>query len=285
MNYTKQHTWLLLLLLYHDGVGGRRYHLLVSGHRQCHEFVSDPYPGEIPTGSFAIRGGYVEEVRHTDVGMVFDRGASVGEWLAHDGSRPTALDGSYVPMLAYGSNACPGRLVEKFGAQFHVEESELDRIVALAVTVAAVARAWTCRLTQHGILPVTLAPSVGRELDCHVLLLPRRLVPLMDASEGRGGRFYSVTRLTTTNVTLPGGGIWHAPITYLGKSSRAPLVVDGAVQFFDEVGSDAAQAAIAEGRGTCGERFLLPHEDIDDETPLIDIVDAQRRDQPVFELL
>lgn len=176
------------------------------------------------------------------------------------------------------------RLVEKFGAQFHLEESELDRIVALAVTVAAVARAWTCQLTQRRILPVTLALSVGRGLDCHVVLLPRRLVPLMDISEGRGKGFYSATRLTTTNVSLPGGGIWHAPITYLGKSSRAPLVVDGVVQFFDEVGSDAAQASIAGGRGTCGERFLLPHEDIDSQTPLIDIVDPLGTDQPVFEL-
>ncbi len=249
--------------------------------RHVSEYSPLTYPGEIPRGSFAIRRGYVEPIRSTADGMAFADGQQVGPWLVGDGL--AELADLYVPMLAYGSNACPGRLVEKFARSFPVG-SELDRIVAVGATVIGAQRAWVCSHTDRGVLPVTIAAAPDRELECHVLLLPARLIPKMDRSEGRATGHYAAVRLTGTEARLDGGQIWRQPLSYLGCATRAPLVIDEQVQFFDDLPLAAAELALTRYVGGRETEHLLAHEEIETDVALIDIVDRVGLDRPVFDL-
>ena len=71
------------------------------------DYPADPYPGARPGVSFVAldRRAWVVSPAET-TGWRVD-GTSLDEWLAGHGALPVA---NRVPVLAYGSNACPGKL-------------------------------------------------------------------------------------------------------------------------------------------------------------------------------
>lgn len=84
--------------------------------------------------------------------------------------------------VAYGSNACPDRLVDK-GLDLH-------GAVLLPATVPGYVRAWEARrTTSTGAVPLTLQRADAGFLDAWVLgLLPEDMAGL-DATEGRGSNY------------------------------------------------------------------------------------------------
>lgn len=218
--------------------------------RVAESYPTAPYPGEIPPGAFMIRHGKVHLV-------------SIA------GSTGKALDGlaldAMVPLLTYGSNACPGRLFEKFvttGAQ-----NELDGILVLPAHLHGAQTAWACKINSRNAVPRTLVAG-GSVPKAHVLLLPRELVPRMDASEGRGRYFYDAVELTDATAEIENGGQWRSPVTYLGVGHRGPLVVDSAVFTCDETTEADARQQILDGRAACSDDALPPHRVIPAATSL-----------------
>lgn len=61
-------------------------------------------------------------------------------------------------LLAYGSNACPGRLAEKFAVGGDV--TSIDGIVLIGVEMYGVARAWARKVNSRRVVPATLARDV-----------------------------------------------------------------------------------------------------------------------------
>ncbi len=147
--------------------------------RAATSYRADPYPGEVPSGSFVLEAGRVRALERDSHGYVLDSGQALTRWLAT--RRPL------VPLLSYGSNSCPGRLVEKFGP--HV-----DGVVALSGELVGAARVWSRQPSSRGSVPMTLAHAPQVSEPAHLLLLPERHLTEMDRSEGRGGPFYSLVR-------------------------------------------------------------------------------------------
>lgn len=80
-------------------------------------------------------------------------------------------------VLAYGSNASPGRLVAK-GLDLH-------GVLLLPARALDVVPAFEQRRTSYGSVPLTLVPSPGAVTDTWALGLPPRSATLLDRSEGR----------------------------------------------------------------------------------------------------
>lgn len=124
-----------------------------------------------------------------------DRPVIVWRGRAHDldPHRPlpgaTALDAPVLRVgverryvLAYGSNACVDRLLDK----------GLDRrgILVLPAVVSGWARAWEARRsTSTGAVPLTLVRAEERRLDAHVLGVHPDDLDELDASEFRGRNY------------------------------------------------------------------------------------------------
>jgi hypothetical protein len=234
----------------------------------------------VPAYPFAISQGWVCEI--DPLTNVASEVGSIADWLS-DGD--ISIGSPYVPILAYGSNACPGRLVQKltgrvFGA------AGLDRIVVFPVTMCGAARAWASRITKAGVLPFTvIADSKARE-SAHVIVLPSAFVPSMDQSEGRGGPVYSAVRLDHVTVELPGVyGTWHTPLTYLGHGRRAPLVWNDVAQTPSNLSRRDAEALVR-SMGARGNDALLPaHRVIPDEVAIASVVERNGSEKPIMDYL
>lgn len=127
--------------------------------------VFDPatYPGWRPDGPVAILGSRVVPIEEDDVAL---------------------LDGDWRWSVAFGSNACPDRLIDKEVAQYGA--------MLLPARVTGWRVAWEARRSpMTGAVPVTLVPVEGHELDTWVLGIHPDGVEAMDYSEGRAvGRYH-----------------------------------------------------------------------------------------------
>jgi gamma-glutamylcyclotransferase (GGCT)/AIG2-like uncharacterized protein YtfP len=94
---------------------------------------------------------------------------------------PVLLTSDRCWVLAYGSNACPDRLVDK----------GLDEHGALLLPAVASgwAAAWEARRSSTGAVPLTLVPAPSNRLETWVLGLHPDDLQRLDASEGRGSRY------------------------------------------------------------------------------------------------
>lgn len=239
----------------------------------CSRFAAAPYPGEIPEGPYAVHAGNVHRI---DVGADAAEGlGSLRAWLF-------AGDAGYVPTLAYGSNACPGRLAEKFASLGH---ELFDRIVAIPVRVTGVRRAWSASRTRAGILPYTLAQAPASDsMGAHLVMIPAALVPTMDRTEGRGA-LYAAARLTDATVELPDRTLWTRPLTYLGRGRRGPLTYDGRV--LTPKDCDAVTAGqVSDASDARGADDQLPrYEEVPADAHLLEHVDPGKTDAAVFQYL
>ncbi len=114
----------------------------------------------------------------------------------------SALNDRYAVLVA-GSNGCPGRLSEKFGAVPNT------CIVVLAGRISGVDSVYTSTLTENGILPATVIRAPDTDLQTHVTLLSQQQLEIMNISEDLEN-MYSLVRLDTTFRNNSGIGPTYA---------------------------------------------------------------------------
>lgn len=169
---------------------------------------------------------------HAAAGWTVD-GDDLDGWLADRGAAPLA---ARVPVLAFGSNRCPGKLTwlrEHLGLA--------GPVVVLRARVEGLAAVWAAGLrARDGARPATLAVAPGAVETHAVWMATPDQVAVLDRCEGRGER-YDLVRLRAAGdgaarsptrdvrvVTEDGArldGVW----TYWAADPvRAPLLVDGA---------------------------------------------------------
>lgn len=149
------------------------------------EYPALPYPGARPTFSYVLdRDRVYPIVRCSDGPWVFpiDR-TSVSRWLVARGVLPIE---DRTPLLCYGSNACPGKLLDmrrRFGLPGPVVMTQCTVLGAAAVL---------CDGTRSdGAVPATLAPFPGSEKHFVWWVAPGQW-PSLDACEGRRAGYYDM---------------------------------------------------------------------------------------------
>lgn len=190
------------------------------------DYPADPYPGARPGVSFVELAGRGWVVNTGETGWAVD-GTSLDGWLAGHGALPVA---KRVPVLAYGSNACPGKLDwlrEAMGLRGPVVVLEADVQDASAV--------WSVgRRVRDGQRPAVLVAAPGVTERHAVWLATPDQIEVLDRVEGRGQRHQLAW--VHTAVTLAGGRLLDRVLAYLAlpttpdlppRLNRSPLLVDG----------------------------------------------------------
>ncbi|MFC7535169.1 hypothetical protein [Actinoplanes sp. GCM10030250] len=137
-------------------------------------------------------------------------------WLAGQGASRVA---DRVPLLSYGSNACPGKVI--------MNGTPLP-VVNLACEMAGLASVWCTGLTRAGRLPATLAAVPEHSETAVVTLADAAELARLDVVEGRTTGWYALQILHTGRVTLENGARVPRPAAYVGaRPERHPALVDG----------------------------------------------------------
>ncbi len=166
------------------------------------------YPGARPAGSYLYAAGRVHPFRPGEGGA-----SEVEHALADRGAAPGA---GRIAVLAVGSNACPGRLLEKFGI------GPRAAVPVVAGRIPGVASVYMPRLSAYAALPATAWPVPGGESRLWVTLLDPDQLSVMDASEGVG-ESYKLTALPGS--FRPEGGGRIGPV--YAYASGSALAIDG----------------------------------------------------------
>jgi len=167
------------------------------------DYPALPYPGRRPSGSWWLSAdGKVRALEYSGGDEVRD--------LAAGGTK--SLSGR-VLILAFGSNACPQKLAERYPG---------DDVFALSAEVEDWAAVWCAARRQSGDVVCTLAPLPGaRERHAVLAVTPEQLSP-MDDWEGHPSR-YRRERFTG-RVTLEDGSS-PAVDVYLGTPEWRPVLL------------------------------------------------------------
>lgn len=215
-------------------------------------FPAAPYPGSRPGASFvhdgAGSGGLSVPL---DADPSAPSGWRIGDRclddrLAEWGAAPLA---GRVPVLAYGSNACPSKI-----SWMRVERGLTGPVVVLRVRVEGLSAVWAAGLrVVDDQRPATLAAVPGAVEEHAVWLAEPGQFAALDAVEGRhtDPPRYRQARVATGRVTLvDGDGVIDRPYAYVApagppgdeRTDRRPLLVDGAPVPCASLGQDAARA-------------------------------------------
>jgi hypothetical protein len=156
------------------------------------------YPGHRPATSFLYLGGRIAPVRESPSrpGLLINECAgekSVDEFLAAHDLVPLC---QRYAVLAVGSNACPGRLEEKFIDKDH------DAIIVIKGWIADVDSIYSACLTDYGGLPATITEAPGTEIAIWLTLLTHAQLTIMNASEGLGDDYSLVSVASPVRVGL-----------------------------------------------------------------------------------
>lgn len=122
--------------------------------RPASEWREAPYPGERPATSF-IQVDDVVLMLQEDLTGATVGGTDLDAWLLGRGEQPMA---DRTPVLSYGSNACPSKLV-RMRDQYRLTGS----VVMTACTVEGWAAAWCDGYRRDGVVPATLVEAPGIE--------------------------------------------------------------------------------------------------------------------------
>jgi gamma-glutamylcyclotransferase (GGCT)/AIG2-like uncharacterized protein YtfP len=183
-----------------------------------------PYPGARPDMSFVSVDGMGSGLRPdstTPSGWrVEPTGVDLDEWLARWNAPPLA---DRVPVLAYGSNACPSKI-----SWLRDELGLAGPAVVLTAQCDGLAAAWTTGLrVRDGQRPATLVRADGVVEQHAVWLATSEQVRVLDICEGRG-RNYRLVRVHTGRVVLADESVVDGVLAYTAASAaRAPLLVEG----------------------------------------------------------
>jgi gamma-glutamylcyclotransferase (GGCT)/AIG2-like uncharacterized protein YtfP len=183
------------------------------------DYPAVPYPGRRPPGSFVHDDATGWTLTPTAGGwQVGDE--DLDDWLAERGAEP--LRGR-VPVLCYGSNACPSKLT-----WLRTALGLTGPAVLLRARCTGLAAVWASGLrVVDDQRPATLAALPGNTEDHAVWLATPGQVAVLDRCEGRGER-YRLARVDTGEVRLANGAVVDGPLAYTAAAPRRmPLLVDG----------------------------------------------------------
>ncbi|WP_020670059.1 hypothetical protein [Amycolatopsis nigrescens] len=149
--------------------------------------------------------------------------------MHHDGAGyplETAPEGwrtERIPVLAYGSNACPSKITwlrETLGLT--------GPVVVLSAECTGLAAVWAAGLrVRDGQRPATLAAAPGVTERHAVWFATPEQLRVLDRCEGRGDRYHLAT-VHTGQVTIEDGTVLPSVLAYAGaRSIRMPLLVNG----------------------------------------------------------
>lgn len=187
------------------------------------EFPADPYPGGRPAWSYAHTAATSWPLLPTESTRWSWRladGADLDQWLAERNAPPLA---TRIPVLAYGSNACPSKI-----SWLRAVHGLDGPVVVLRARCSGLAAVWAAGLRQRdGQRPATLVAHAGAVETHAVWLATRDQIRALDRCESRGRR-YRLARLGTGRVETEDGTAIDGVLAYLGHAEvRAPLLVDG----------------------------------------------------------
>ena len=116
--------------------------------------------------------------------LTYPYGAPERSYLFADGAAHPYFPGQAreegrIPVIGYGSNRSPERLVQKYGEPGHRIPVETAWLEGYDVVYAA-------RLSGYGAVPATIAPCPGCRLPVKLTWLSLHQLPAMHASEGVG---------------------------------------------------------------------------------------------------
>lgn len=195
----------------------------IVGGVAAKDFATEPYPGVRPSGSFVIdrdeRCWPVRVDESQPSGWAVDTeevSICLDAWLVGLGATPMA---GRVPLLGYGSNACPGKVL--------LNETPLPS-VHLACTMFDLASVWCTGKTGRGNRPVTLAVVAGHQESAAIMMCDEAELGVLDGVEGRRGKYYELFVLKQGRVVLENGARVLNPAAYVGgRPGRWPLLVGG----------------------------------------------------------
>jgi len=224
------------------------------------DYPALPYPGARPPCSFAhVDGtGYpiVPDPAALSGWRLGDQdldGQDLDDWLAERGAAPLA---GRVPLLCYGSNACPAKLT-----WLRTALGLTGPAVLLRARCTGLAAVWAAGLrVVDDQRPATLAALPGEETHAVWLATPAQF-DVLDRCEGRGDR-YRLAHVTTGEVRLEDGTLVERPLVYAatehgaGRMNRRPLLVGGHPVRCAEVPQAAAAALSGEPAASDGLALL-----------------------------
>lgn len=243
----------------------------------CADFASDPYPGQRPEVSFVeldgaawVTSGSADNRSGWAVHLSPDRLLDLDEWLASRGAPKLE---ARLPLLAYGSNASPGKIEWLRGQGLR------GPCVVMEADVEGVAAVWAAGLRMRDDQrPAILAAADGIERHCiwWVTAEQRRI---FDKIEGRGERYrLGWVRVSTTIhgwTRLKWVLAYVARPEVLGQNvnirlNRSPLLVDGRPVRV----TDMSQAQVRTLAGEIGDSDWLCVVEVAGEPSWGDIEDA-----------
>jgi gamma-glutamylcyclotransferase (GGCT)/AIG2-like uncharacterized protein YtfP len=188
------------------------------------EFPAAPYPGARPDVSFAHVDGVgapLRPDRHSPAGWRVDHtGEDLDEWLA---ARDAAPMSKRVPVLAYGSNACPSKIT------WLRESLRLaGPVVVLRARCEGLAAVWAAGLrVVDDQRPATLMAAKDVVEDHAIWMAALDQVRVLDVCEGRGRR-YRLAKVRSGRVVLDDGAVVDRVLAYVAEDRvRQPILVRG----------------------------------------------------------
>jgi gamma-glutamylcyclotransferase (GGCT)/AIG2-like uncharacterized protein YtfP len=226
------------------------------------DYPALPYPGARPTCSFVhVDGtGYPLRPDHTALSgwRLADSGHNLDAWLADRGAKRLA---GRIPLLCYGSNACPSKLTWLRDAL-----GLTGPAVLLRARCTGLAAVWAAGLrVVDDQRPATLAALPGAEEWHAIWLATPEQIGVLDRCEGRGTR-YRLAHVDTGEVRLEDGTLLERPLAYVAAKPgadarlvRYPLLAGGRPVRCAEMGQAEAAALAGEPADSDGLALAVVH--------------------------
>lgn len=225
----------------------------VAAGQPATDYAVDPYPGQRPYGSFVIDRDArcwevrVDESRASGWAVEGNDGAvCLDAWLRDQGATPLA---NRVPLLGYGSNASPGKVV--------ANGTPLPS-VHLACTMEDLASVWCVGDTRAARTPVTLDVVPDHVEAAVVMMCDLDELARLDHVEGRNSRWYDLVLLESGRVVLENGAHLPRPAVYVGgRGERCPMRLAGRPLLRVDLDHDQVRALRTRVTPTSGEPASL----------------------------
>ncbi len=191
------------------------------------------YPGQRPETSFSIVNDQVNAcLVSSENGAHFyiNNLAEDGDELVYDlndflRSKEAMPIEERFPVIAFGSNANPGQLAQKFKK---FEGTDRDIVPTMTASLRGVVPVYAARIGINGYVFTDLFPaSQAIESQVHINFLSKSQLQAMDETE----KAYSLCRIPDVSLqTLEAGGYKTSAYLYVGKehSQGANILVDAA---------------------------------------------------------
>lgn len=193
-------------------------------------FSPSTYPGRRPRFSFVF----------TSKGIYRVPLGSLGRFLEARGLPPLA---DRYAILAYGSNACPGQLLEK----------GLSDVPVLFGRLHGAQAVYAGRTASKGYVPATLARKKGSR-PSWITVLTQEQLETMDKTEGRRGGFYALAELP--NVQFFVGQSQFTPLYTYVNVDRGVLTLNAEPVSLRSMGQKRAKSLASLDRSQEASRWL-----------------------------